>query len=163
MHSKKHHQLKVSANWSNLALLPQSLRKHAYSNIQECYHKKMKTFRRKILVVFIFLLKTQIVGSNEYLQTMFVSRNKKINVYPCKPVLLYKSGFYRGQNYLDVFSWCWARHSYSGSVNIPIRKLNTISIAETCFVFFLAKSQTRGPWWLCNAYLSIIALREPDP
>ena len=32
-------------------------------------------------------------GSNEYPQSMFLmSRNKKINVYPCKPVLLYKSG-----------------------------------------------------------------------
>ena len=25
------------------------------------------------------------VGSNEYPQSMFLSRNKKINVYPCKP------------------------------------------------------------------------------
>ena len=24
-------------------------------------------------------------GSNEYPQSMFLSRNKKINVYPCKP------------------------------------------------------------------------------
>ena len=24
-------------------------------------------------------------GSNEYAQSMFMSRNKKINVYPCKP------------------------------------------------------------------------------
>ena len=24
-------------------------------------------------------------GSNEYLQSMFLSRNKKINAYPCKP------------------------------------------------------------------------------
>ena len=33
--------------------------------------------------------------SNEYPQSMFLSRNKKlINVYPCKtPVLLYKVGF----------------------------------------------------------------------
>ena len=31
-------------------------------------------------------------GSNEYPQSMFLSRNKKINVYPCKPHLLYKSG-----------------------------------------------------------------------
>ena len=30
-------------------------------------------------------------GSNEYPQSMFLSRNKKNNVYPCKPVLLYKS------------------------------------------------------------------------
>ena len=43
-------------------------------------------------------------GSNEYPQSMFLSRNKKINVYPCKPhfywikvrfkgVLLYKRVF----------------------------------------------------------------------
>ena len=32
-------------------------------------------------------------GSNEYPQSMFLSRNKKNNVYTCKPpVLLYKSG-----------------------------------------------------------------------
>ena len=31
-------------------------------------------------------------GSNEYPQSMFLSRNMKNNVYPCKPpVLLYKS------------------------------------------------------------------------
>ena len=31
-------------------------------------------------------------GSNEYPESMFLSRNKKINVYPCKPQLLCKSG-----------------------------------------------------------------------
>ena len=32
-------------------------------------------------------------GSNEYPQSMFLSRNNKKNVYPCKPqVLLYKNG-----------------------------------------------------------------------
>ena len=32
-------------------------------------------------------------GSNEYPQSMFLSRNKKNNAYPSKPqVLLYKSG-----------------------------------------------------------------------
>ena len=30
-------------------------------------------------------------GSNEYLQSMFLSINQKNNVYPCKPVLQYKS------------------------------------------------------------------------
>ena len=33
-------------------------------------------------------------GSNEYLQAMFLSRNKKNNVYPCKPKFYYiKYGF----------------------------------------------------------------------
>ena len=65
----------------------------------------MKTFRRKILVVFIFLLKNidcgysleppRRGGSNEYPQSMFLSRNK-INVYPCKPqIYCIKMGFKR--------------------------------------------------------------------
>ena len=29
-------------------------------------------------------------GSNEYLQSMFLSRNKKNNVYPCKPQFYYR-------------------------------------------------------------------------
>ena len=33
-------------------------------------------------------------GSNEYPQSMFLSRNKKSNVYPCKPQFYYtKVGF----------------------------------------------------------------------
>ena len=33
-------------------------------------------------------------GSNEYPQSMFWSRNKKINIYPCKPQFYYiKVGF----------------------------------------------------------------------
>ena len=35
-------------------------------------------------------------GSNEYSQSMFLSRNKKNNVYPCKPQFYYtKVGFKR--------------------------------------------------------------------
>ena len=54
----------------------------------------------------IFLISTQNVdcryslelpswgGSNEYLQSMFLSRNKKNNAYPCKPQFYYiKVGF----------------------------------------------------------------------
>ena len=38
-------------------------------------------------------------GYNEYPQTMFMSRNKKNNVYPCKPQFYYiKSGVWGGQN-----------------------------------------------------------------
>ena len=33
-------------------------------------------------------------GSNEYLQSMFLNRNKKNNIYPCKPQFFYiKVGF----------------------------------------------------------------------
>ena len=56
----------------------------------EFYHQKKKTFRWKILVVSYFCSKHGFCrrgGSNEYSQSMFLSRNKKINVYPCKPQL----------------------------------------------------------------------------
>ena len=43
----------------------------------------------------IFHISTQNVdwgSSNEYLQSIFLSRNKKNTVYPCKPQVYYKSG-----------------------------------------------------------------------
>ena len=44
-------------------------------------------------------------GSNAYPQSMFLSRNKRNNVNPCKPqILLYKSGVKGGQNYIGMFS-----------------------------------------------------------
>ena len=39
-------------------------------------------------------------GFNEYTQSMFLSQNKKNNVIPCKPVLLYKGV----QDYIGMFS-----------------------------------------------------------
>ena len=51
----------------------------------------------KTLIFFIFLLNSLWVlvrtasasGSNEYPQSMFLNRNKKINIYPCKPQFYY--------------------------------------------------------------------------
>ena len=37
-------------------------------------------------------------GSNEYPQSMFLSRNKKNNVYPCKPQFYYIKGGFKGVN-----------------------------------------------------------------
>ena len=64
---------------------------------------KLEIFRQKTLIFFIFLLKTQIVGtrrggSNEYPQSMFLSRNKKNNVYPCKPQFYYIKVAFKGVN-----------------------------------------------------------------
>ena len=52
----------------------------------------------KIFNFHILLLKPSTYslrgGSNEYPQSMFLSRNKKNNVYPCKPQFYYiKVGF----------------------------------------------------------------------
>ena len=81
-----------------------TLRKHAYSNTLKILPTKMKIFRYKILILLTFLLKNidcgylleplRRCGSNEYPQSMFLSRNKKNNVYPCKPQFYYiKVGF----------------------------------------------------------------------
>ena len=66
--------------------------------------QKMKIFRLKKSDIFHICAQNmdrrysleppQRGGSNEYPQTMFLSRNKKQNVYPCKPQFYYiKVGF----------------------------------------------------------------------
>ena len=71
------------------------LRKHAYSNIQKISPPKIENFQVKNSDIFNIpgknidcwysLEPPRLGGSNEYPQSMFLSRNKKDNVYPCKP------------------------------------------------------------------------------
>ena len=94
-----------------------SLRKHAYSNILKILPPKNENFQIKNS--HIFHISAQNIdcgyplepprrggsneyplepprrgGSNEYPQSMFLSRNMKNNVYPCKPQFYYtKVGF----------------------------------------------------------------------
>ena len=79
-----------------------ALRKHAYSNVLKFYHKKK--FSNKISDIFHISVQNINCGysldlpqqgsSNEYPQSMFLSRNKKNNVHPCKPQFYYiKMGF----------------------------------------------------------------------
>ena len=75
------------------------LRKQAYSNILKILPPKNEKNFIKILT--FFQISAQNIdcgyslepprrgGSNEYPQSMFLSRNKKINVYPCKPQFCY--------------------------------------------------------------------------
>ena len=76
---------------------------------------KKKKSDKKTLIFFIFLLKNKDCryslepprrgGSNDYPQFMFLSRNKKHNVYPCKPQFYnIKVGFKGVKNYIGVFS-----------------------------------------------------------
>ena len=77
-----------------------TLRKHAYSNILKILPPKTENFQIKILVFFHISDRnidcgyplepprrggSSRGGSNGYPQSMFLSRNKKNNVYPCKP------------------------------------------------------------------------------
>ena len=75
--------------------MPHTLRKHAYSNIYwKISPPKTENFQIKTLIFFISaqnidcgysLEQPRRGGSNEYPQSMFLSRNKKNNVYPYKP------------------------------------------------------------------------------
>ena len=76
-----------------------ALRKRAYSNVLKILQPKTENFQIK--KSDIFHISTQNIdcgyslepprrgGSNEYPQSMFLSRNKKNNVYPCKPQFYY--------------------------------------------------------------------------
>ena len=81
-----------------------TLWKHAYSNILKILPPKNENFQKKNS--YILYISDQIIdcgysleppqrgGSNEYPQSMFLSRNKKNNVYPGKPQFYYiKVGF----------------------------------------------------------------------
>ena len=76
------------------------LRKHAYSNILKISPPKAESFQKKTNLLFLYISAQNIDcgylleppcrgGSNEYPQSMFLSRSKKINVYPCKPQFYY--------------------------------------------------------------------------
>ena len=97
--------------WCNLLT---SLRKHAYSNILKILQPKNETFQIKNSDIFHIsaqnidcgysLEPPRRGGSNEYPQFMFSSRNKKFNVYPCKPQFYYiKVGFEGSKLYRYVF------------------------------------------------------------
>ena len=92
-----------------------SLRKHAYSNIRKILAPKNENFHIKNSDILHIsaqnigcgysLEPPRRGGSNEYPQSMFSSRNKQNNVYPCKPQFYYiKVGFEGGQNYIGMFS-----------------------------------------------------------
>ena len=72
-----------------------TLRKHAYSNIPKILPPKNENFQTKKSDIFhisaqnidygCLLEPPRRGGSNEYPQSMLLDRNKKHNVYPCKP------------------------------------------------------------------------------
>ena len=83
-----------------------TLRKHAYSNILKILPQKKKNENFQIKNSDIFPISAQNIdcgyslepprrcGSYEYPQSMFSSKNKENNVYPCKPQFYYiKVGF----------------------------------------------------------------------
>ena len=86
--------------------LPFSLRKHAYSIILKIFPPKNENFQIKISYILHIsdqnkdcgysLEPPRRGGSNEYPQSMFLSRNKKNNVYPCKLQFYYIKVVFKG-------------------------------------------------------------------
>ena len=81
---KSYNCFKEDLSFENYLLnLDKTLRQYAYSNILKISPPTNWKFSDKNSDIFIFLLKT-----------LFLSRNKKNNVYPCKPQFYYiKVGF----------------------------------------------------------------------
>ena len=81
---------------------------HAYSNIQKILPPKTENFQIKKSDIFHVSAQNIDYGyslepprrgdSNEYPQSMFLSRNKKNNVYPCKPQFCYTKVGFKGIN-----------------------------------------------------------------
>ena len=67
------------------------------SSLRKCHHQKTERFQIKILIFFTFPFKTY---SNEYPQYMFLSRNKKNSIHPCKPQFSYIKRQFFQTNYL---------------------------------------------------------------
>ena len=93
-----------------------TLRKQAYSNIQKILPQKKKKKSFRIKNSDILHISAQNIdcgyslepprryGSKEYQQSIFLSRNKKINVYSCKPQFYYiKVGLKGSTLYRYVF------------------------------------------------------------
>ena len=100
-----------------VSIAVKSLRKHAYLNILKILPPKNENFQIKNYIVFHISAQNIDCGysleppwwgsSNEYSQSMFLSRYKKNNVYPWKPQFYYiKGGFmvFRVVSALGCFS-----------------------------------------------------------
>ena len=76
-----------------------SLRKHAFFKILKILSPKNENYHIKCSDIFHISAQNidcgyslelpRIGGSNEYPHSMFMSRNKENNVYPCKPQFYY--------------------------------------------------------------------------
>ena len=82
--------------------------KHAYSNILKISPPKTENFQIKILIFFILLSKHRLwvlvrtASANQYPQSMFLSKNKENNVYPCKLQFSYVKVGFKGVNIIQA-------------------------------------------------------------
>ena len=90
-----------------------AFRKHAYSNTLKILPPKNGNFSDKKILIF-FHISAQIIdcgyslepprrgGFNEYPQSMFLSRNEKNNIHPCKPQFYYIKVGFKGVKIIKV-------------------------------------------------------------
>ena len=105
-----------------------ALWKHTYSNILKISPPKTESFQIKIDDIFHisaqnidlgYLLELPQQGSsNEYPQSMFLSRNKKNNVYICKPQFYYIKVGFKGVKILYVCFCDVSVPSFAFSLNL---------------------------------------------
>ena len=99
--NKTYHFIQIDSQGRDFAL-----RKHAYSKILKILPPKNENFHIKNSDIFHIsaqnidygysLEPPRWGGSNEYPQSMFLSRNKKNNAYPCKPQFYYIKVAFKG-------------------------------------------------------------------
>ena len=90
------HKTRWAATWENVtSIMKTRLFKYIENFTSKNWKfsdKKQKKQNKKTLRFFIFLRG----DSNEYPQSMFLSRNKNNNVYPCKPQFYYIKVWFKG-------------------------------------------------------------------
>ena len=117
-----------------------TLRKQAYSNILKILPPKNENFQIKNSGIFHIsaqnidcgysLEPPRRGGSNEYPQSMFLSRNKKNNVYPCKPQFYYVKVGFKGVKII----WVCFRDGYGPGIR------STVTRSERGFSDWFAQS-----------------------
>ena len=109
-----HKSILVHLWWNHLQkIFFTSLRKHTYSNIEKISPPKSEKFQIRNADIFHisaqnidcgYSLAPRRGGSNEYPQSVILSKNKKTNIYPCKPQFYYiEVGFKGVKLYRHVF------------------------------------------------------------
>ena len=94
----------INPQWLELSITKTNLFKYT----EKFYYQKLKIFSDKNSDIFHIsaqnidcgysLEPPRWGGSNEYPQSMFLNRNKKNNLYPCKPQFYYIKVVFKGTN-----------------------------------------------------------------
>ena len=83
-------------------------------------------------------------GSNEYPQSMFLSKSKKTKVYPCKPQFYYIKVGLKGVNIIQVCfrdeTYPLRKHAYSNILKISPPKTESFPIKVLIFFHISAQN-----------------------